>query len=157
MWHRICSPRHKFHKFRGLGHDPHRHALLSAGGGLVPLWLRHRESASECVVGADAGRENTPPQPVQPCSPAPVAAPQHPTPGSPDQATLPALAQAHRGPRAVAGAGRWGGLTAASLSKRAKSSLRVMTSSWAVHWDARLVKPSMSANRMLGRQEGRPS
>lgn len=40
-------------------------------------------------------------------------------------------------------------LTDASLSKRAKSSLRVMTSSWAVHWDARLVNPSMSAKRML--------
>ena len=40
-------------------------------------------------------------------------------------------------------------LTAASLSNRAKSSFRVMTSSCAVHWDARLVKPSMSANRML--------
>lgn len=40
-------------------------------------------------------------------------------------------------------------LTAASLSKRAKSSLRVITSSCAVHWDARLVKPSMSANKML--------
>ena len=47
------------------------------------------------------------------------------------------------------GGGGGGGLTDASLSKRAKSSLRVMTSSWAVHWDARLVKPSMSANRML--------
>lgn len=40
-------------------------------------------------------------------------------------------------------------LTDASLSKRAKSSLSVMTSSWAVHWEARLVKPSMSANRIL--------
>lgn len=40
-------------------------------------------------------------------------------------------------------------LTAASLSKRAKSSLRVITNSCAVHWDARLVKPSMSANKML--------
>lgn len=28
-----------------------------------------------------------------------------------------------------------------------------MTSSWAVHWDARLVKPSMSAKRMLGKKE----
>lgn len=54
------------------------------------------------------------------------------------------------GPWVLRTAGRR--LTAASLSKRAKSSLRVMTSSWAVHWDARLVKPSMSANRMLGRQ-----
>lgn len=85
------------------------------------------------MVGDDEGRENTQPQPVQPCSPVSVAAPQHPTPGSPNQATLLALAQAHRGPRAVVGAGGWGGLTAASLSKRAKSSLRVMTSSWAVH------------------------
>lgn len=41
-------------------------------------------------------------------------------------------------------------LTDASLSKRAKSSLSVMTSSWAVHCEARLVKPSISANRMLG-------
>lgn len=40
-------------------------------------------------------------------------------------------------------------LTAASLSKRAKSSFSVMTNSCAVHWDARLVKPSMSANKML--------
>ncbi len=40
-------------------------------------------------------------------------------------------------------------LTAASLSKRAKSSLRVITNSCAVHCDARLVKPSMSANKML--------
>lgn len=40
-------------------------------------------------------------------------------------------------------------LTAANLSKRANSSLRVITSSCAVHCDARLVKPSMSANKML--------
>lgn len=40
-------------------------------------------------------------------------------------------------------------LTAANLSKRAKSSLSVITSSWAVHCEARLVKPSMSAKRML--------
>ena len=45
--------------------------------------------------------------------------------------------------------GRHGCLTEASLSKRANSSFRVMTNSWAVHWDARLVKPSMSANSML--------
>lgn len=44
-------------------------------------------------------------------------------------------------------------LTAASLSKRAKSSLRVITNSCAVHWDARLVKPSISANRMLRRHK----
>lgn len=73
--------------------------------------------------------------------------PRHPPSGSPDQALPLALAEA----LGAAGTG-WRGLTAASLSKRAKSSLRVMTSSWAVHWDARLVKPSMSANRMLGRQ-----
>lgn len=45
--------------------------------------------------------------------------------------------------------GRLSALTEASLSKRANSSFSVMTSSWAVHWDARLVKPSMSANSML--------
>lgn len=44
-------------------------------------------------------------------------------------------------------------LTAASLSNLAKSSFSVMTSSWAVHWEARLVKPSMSAKRMLGKRE----
>lgn len=43
-------------------------------------------------------------------------------------------------------------LTAASLSNRANSSFRVMTSSCAVHWDARLVNPSMSAKRILQRQ-----
>lgn len=46
-------------------------------------------------------------------------------------------------------------LTEASLSKRANSSLSVMTSSCAVHCDARLVKPSMSANRMLQAGWGR--
>lgn len=30
-----------------------------------------------------------------------------------------------------------------------------MTSSWAVHWDARLVKPSISANRILGEERRR--
>lgn len=39
VWHRICSPTHKFHKFRGLGHDPCRPHLLSADGGLIPFWL----------------------------------------------------------------------------------------------------------------------
>lgn len=46
-------------------------------------------------------------------------------------------------------------LTAASLSKRAKSSFRVITNSCAVHWDARLVKPSMSANKMLQKHKDR--
>lgn len=46
-------------------------------------------------------------------------------------------------------------LTAANLSKRANSSLRVITSSCAVHCDARLVKPSMSANKMLQKETQR--
>lgn len=41
------------------------------------------------------------------------------------------------------------GLTAASLSKRAKSSLRSFTSSWALQAEDSWVKPTMSANRML--------
>lgn len=49
----------------------------------------------------------------------------------------------------MAAAGSRSLLTDASLSKRANSSFSVMTSSCAVHWDARLVKPSMSANSML--------
>lgn len=47
----------------------------------------------------------------------------------------------------------WGGgpllLTVASSSNLPKSSLSSLTSSWAVHWEARLVKPTMSAKRML--------
>lgn len=39
VWHRICSPKHKFHKFMGLGHDPCRPHCLSADGGLIPFWL----------------------------------------------------------------------------------------------------------------------
>lgn len=40
-------------------------------------------------------------------------------------------------------------LTAASLSKRAKSSLSSFTSSWALQADDSWVKPTMSAKRML--------
>ena len=40
-------------------------------------------------------------------------------------------------------------LTVASSSNFPKSSLRSLTNSWAVHWEARLVKPTMSAKRML--------
>ena len=40
-------------------------------------------------------------------------------------------------------------LTWASLSKRANSSLSILTSSWAVHWEDSLVNPSMSAKRIL--------
>lgn len=43
-------------------------------------------------------------------------------------------------------------LTVASSSNLPKSSLSSFTSSWAVHWEAKPVKPTMSANRML--QEG---
>lgn len=42
-----------------------------------------------------------------------------------------------------------GTLTAASLSKRAKSSLRSFTSSWALQDEESCVKPTMSAKRML--------
>lgn len=42
-----------------------------------------------------------------------------------------------------------GELTAASLSKRAKSSLRSFTSSWALQDEESCVKPTMSAKRML--------
>lgn len=40
-------------------------------------------------------------------------------------------------------------LTAASLSKRAKSSLSSLTSSWALQDDDSWVKPTMSANKIL--------
>ena len=40
-------------------------------------------------------------------------------------------------------------LTAANLSKRAKSSLSSLTSSWALQDDDSWVKPTMSANKML--------
>lgn len=40
-------------------------------------------------------------------------------------------------------------LTAASLSKRANSSLSNFTSSWALQAEDNWVKPTMSANRML--------
>ncbi len=40
-------------------------------------------------------------------------------------------------------------LTAASLSKRANSSLSSFTSSWALQAEDSWVKPTMSANRML--------
>ena len=46
-------------------------------------------------------------------------------------------------------------LTAASLSKRAKSSLSSFTSSWALQAEDSWVKPTMSAKRMLGEQGGR--
>lgn len=46
-------------------------------------------------------------------------------------------------------------LTAASLSKRAKSSLSSLTSSWALQDEDSWVKPTMSANKML--QETRTS
>lgn len=44
-------------------------------------------------------------------------------------------------------------LTSASWSKRPKSSLRSLTSSCAVHCDARTVKPTMSAKTMLQGEE----
>ena len=37
----------------------------------------------------------------------------------------------------------------ASSSNLPKSSFSSLTSSWAVHWEAKLVKPTMSANKML--------
>lgn len=40
-------------------------------------------------------------------------------------------------------------LTVASSSNFPNSSFSSLTSSWAVHWEARLVKPTISANRML--------
>lgn len=40
-------------------------------------------------------------------------------------------------------------LTVASSSNFPNSSFSSFTSSWAVHWEARLVKPTISANRML--------
>lgn len=40
-------------------------------------------------------------------------------------------------------------LTAANLSKRAKSSLSSFTSSWALQDDDSWVKPTISANRIL--------
>lgn len=43
-------------------------------------------------------------------------------------------------------------LTVANSSNLPKSSLSSFTSSWAVHWDARPVKPTMSANRMLQKE-----
>lgn len=43
--------------------------------------------------------------------------------------------------------------TVASSSNFPKSSFSSLTSSWAVHWEARLVKPTMSANRMLQQKE----
>lgn len=43
-------------------------------------------------------------------------------------------------------------LTVASSSNFPKSSLSSLTSSWAVHWEAKLVKPTMSANRMLSEE-----
>lgn len=51
----------------------------------------------------------------------------------------------------------WGGgaLTVASSSNFPKSSLSSLTSSWAVHWEAKLVKPTMSANRMLSEDRER--
>lgn len=48
-----------------------------------------------------------------------------------------------------------GGLTAASLSKRAKSSLSSFTSSCALQAEDSWVKPTMSANRMLQGGRGR--
>ncbi len=45
-------------------------------------------------------------------------------------------------------------LTVASSSNFPKSSFSSLTSSWAVHCEARLVKPTMSANRMLDRMRG---
>lgn len=48
---------------------------------------------------------------------------------------------------------RVGVLTAASLSKRAKSSLSSFTSSWALQAEDSWVKPTMSAKRMLQRRE----
>lgn len=47
---------------------------------------------------------------------------------------------------------RWN-LTVASSSNFPNSSFRSLTSSCAVHWEARLVKPTMSANRMLSEQK----
>lgn len=44
-------------------------------------------------------------------------------------------------------------LTVASSSNFPKSSLRSFTSSWAVHCDAKPVKPTMSAKRMLQDRE----
>lgn len=49
--------------------------------------------------------------------------------------------------------GRETRLTVASSSNFPNSSFRSLTSSWAVHWEARLVKPTISANRMLWRKE----
>lgn len=47
------------------------------------------------------------------------------------------------------GVNQWERLTVASSSNLPKSSLRSLTSSCAVHCDARLVKPTISANKIL--------
>lgn len=59
---------------------------------------------------------------------------------------------AHRHPRSHSNYTRTkavAAFTVASSSNLPKSSLRSLTSSWAVHYDTRLVKPTMSAKRML--------
>lgn len=52
-------------------------------------------------------------------------------------------------PRTVESQPRGRVLTAASLSKRAKSSLSSFTSSWALQAEDSWVKPTISAKRML--------
>lgn len=49
--------------------------------------------------------------------------------------------------------GKGNRLTVASSSNFPNSSFSSLTSSWAVHWEARLVKPTISANRMLQQNE----
>lgn len=44
-------------------------------------------------------------------------------------------------------------LTVANSSNFPKSSFRSFTSSWAVHCDAKLVNPTMSANNILWKEE----
>lgn len=57
--------------------------------------------------------------------------------------------QAGRTPDSVPVTGTQAVLTVASSSNLPKSSFSSFTSSWAVHWDAKPVKPTMSAKRML--------
>lgn len=63
------------------------------------------------------------------------------------QSATPEAARPHRTEASAA-------LTVANSSNLPKSSLSSFTSSWAVHWDARPVKPTMSANRMLQEEGG---